>query len=72
MGQRVAFQPLRSLQPVSPVETERDYKRGGDGASWVMNGGERYGDIEVVSLFRRDETSDRMPNRFDARLTMTF
>jgi hypothetical protein len=54
-GNGFLFNPFDLFGPFAPVETERDYKRGEDGLLWQIDGGRRYGDLEVVSVFRRDE-----------------
>jgi hypothetical protein len=56
-GNGMLFNPFDLFSPFSPVEIEREYKRGEDGASWKIDAGERLGTVDVVSMFRRDEAT---------------
>jgi hypothetical protein len=58
-GNGLLFNPLDVFSPFAPMEIDREFKRGEDGASLRIDAGERLGDFEVVSLFRRDEASGK-------------
>jgi hypothetical protein len=62
-GNGLLFNPFDLFSPYAPTEIDRDYKRGEDGASWSVDAGEKLGDFEAVSLFKRDATTGKAGTR---------